>query len=157
MQYVIKVFYSPANATLSNGPFLYATGIATLILSTFFLVIEGMQLYQLRLHYFLEWENYLQMFTFWGTIAFVAAQLVARTTAVWQFGAVVFTCCWWKLILTLRDCPIFGIGGYITLLGVIIWRYLKLAPLPILLMASFGFPFYMLVAEVMLIHFSANA
>lgn len=139
--------------------FLYPAGVIILILSILFLTVESLQLYQLRFHYLLEWQNYLQLFVYIGAIVFVSAQFGASTNGcwcasegIWQLGAAVVMCCWCNLIVILKDYPFYNIGGHITLLFSICKRYLKLVYLPILLMASFGFSFYMLyvVAEVML-------
>lgn len=147
----------PANITGENGKFLYPAGVIILVLSTLFLIVELLQVHQLRVFYFLEWENYLQLFVFVGAIVFVSALFDASTSrcwcaseGIWQLGAAVVMCCWFNFILMLKDYPFYNIGGHITLLFNICKRYLKLVYLPILLMASFGFSFYMLyvVSEV---------
>ena len=121
-------------------------------------------MHQLRVYYFLEWQNYLQLFVFVGAIVFVSAQFAASTNrcwcaseGIWQLGAAVVTCSWCNFILVLKDYPFYNIGGHITLLLNICKRYLKLVYLPILLMASFGFSFYMLyVAKEVILYTNIN-
>ena len=153
----VTVEYFPASITDENGKFLYPAGVIILVLSTLFLIVELLQVHQLRAFYFLEWQNYLQLFVFVGAIVFISALFDASvgrcwcaSEGIWQLGAAVVMCCWFNFILMLKDYPFYNIGGHITLLFNICKRYLKLVYLPILLMASFGFSFYMLyvVSEV---------
>ena len=122
-------------------------------LAVLHITIELFQLYKRQHSYFYEWDNYLQMILFLGTIVFVLAQLYAGITncwcasgGVWQIGAAVLACSWFNLIVLFKSYPFCRIGGHITLLLNICRRYLELIYLPILLMASFGFSFYMLLA-----------
>ena len=62
----------------------------------------------------------------------------------WQLGAFVIFCAWFNLIVLLKNTPV--IGAPINLLFNICYNYLKLVYLPILLVVSFGLPFYMLFA-----------
>ena len=158
----VKCF--PADVTAENGKFLYPAGVIIIALSTLFLIVELLQVHQLRVYYFLEWQNYLQLFVFVGAIVFVSAQFAASTNrcwcaseGIWQLGAAVVTCSWCNFILVLKDYPFYNIGGHITLLLNICKRYLKLVYLPILLMASFGFSFYMLyVAKEVILYTNIN-
>ena len=69
------------------------------------------------------------------------------SAGIWQFGAAVVSCAWFNSIVMLKEFPLGSIGAYTTLLLTVCGRYLKLVFLPILLTATFGFPFYMLLVQ----------
>ena len=144
------------NITDERRYFIYSAGGVLLILATLHLMIELLQLYHLRRYYLSDWENYLQIFVFIGTLVFVSAQYYAgvancwcASKGMWQFGAAVVACSWCNLIVILRSCPFYSIGSYTTLLFNICWRYLRVIYLHILLIASFGFSFCMLLVDTM--------
>ena len=130
---------------VDNGNYLLIGGIITIILAGLHIAIEFLQIYQRGGNYFRDWENYLQLFIFTGSIAFVSTigrpcQCVEAQK--WQLGAFVIFCAWFNLIVLLKNTPV--LGAPINLLFNICYNYLKLVYLPILLVISFGLPFYML-------------
>lgn len=144
-----------ATAVLTDrrGIFLLSMGAVVITLAVLHITIELLQLIALQRSYFSEWDNYLQIILFLGTIVFVLAQLYAGITncwcasgGVWQIGAAMVACSWFNLIVLFKNFPHYGIGSHITLLLKICRRYLEVIYLPILLMVSFGFSFYMLLA-----------
>ena len=64
----------------------------------------------------------------------------------WQIGALAVFMAYFNFLLLLKGLPWFGV--YISMLLNIIKIFLKLAYLPILLILTFAFPFYMLFIRV---------
>ena len=144
------------NITDERRMFLYSAGGVLLILTALHLVIEFLQLKHLQCSYLTHWEHYLKIFVFIGTLVFVSAQYYAgiancwcASKGMWQFGAAVVACSWCNLVVLLKSFPLYSVGSYTTLLFTICWRYLKVIYLHILLIASFGFSFYMLLVDTM--------
>ena len=96
-------------------------------------------------YYFIHWDNYIQIFVFIGTIAFVydgSSACKCMSSSTWQLGAIVLALACLNFIIMLRCLPY--IGEPINLLILIIKNYIQLIYLPGLLIMSFGIPFYML-------------
>ena len=71
-----------------------------------------------------------------------ASNVCTCDSNIWQLGALVVALAWINLLFLLRCVP--SIGAPINLYIKIISSYVKLIYLPILLVGTFGFPFYML-------------
>ena len=126
-------------------PYLFVGGILVIILSILHIAIELLQIYQRGSDYFVDWENYLQLFVFSGAIAFAShfgSSCYCKTPSQWQLGALIILCAWFNLIVLLKNAPIIGVP--INLLFRICHKYITLLYLPILLVTSFALPFYML-------------
>ena len=83
-----------------------------------------------------------------GTIVFVSqfeTKCACEGSTIWQIGALVVAGAWFNLIVLLRCVP--TIGAPINLLFLIVHNYLTLVYLPVLLVVTFGIPFYMLFAR----------
>eukprot|EP00731_Ephydatia_muelleri_P025765 Em0017g848a len=138
-------FDVPPNSTINlNCTYQFGGAIIIIILAGLHLMFEIMQVVQHRLHYFRDWENYLELFIFTGSIVFTSnfeRQCHCIDESRWQLGAFVLFCGWLNFIVLLKDYP--TIGAPINLLFNICYKYIKLVYLPILLMISFALPFYM--------------
>ncbi len=110
------------------------------------LIFEVFQILKLRLKYFLDWVNYIEIILFIGSIifAFVFTETVCfcPTTFQWQIGALCVFLAWIDLIILMTKFPITGI--YVVMFMNIFYIFLKMAFLAILLILSFAFSFYML-------------
>ena len=139
--------------------FLYFAAILLMLMAVIYLVFEALQLFRRRLQYLLEYDNYVQVALFVCSFIFVVPTInnPCWCTAPWkwQFGAVAVFLGWLNCIILLRNWPVWGRPAAM-LLNVYL-NFAKLVYLPILLILTFGFPFYMMfvrnssVAEVYII------
>jgi len=131
-----------------NGKKTLLSGAAIIIstFSFFGIVVELFQMYYRRLRYFLEFENWMELYLYSSSIAFVVFGLVADCYCPhpwqWQFGAVTLLIAWLNLVLFLKKFPITGV--YVLMFTHILSTILKILLLPILFVVSFGLTFYML-------------
>ena len=110
------------------------------------LLFEVFQILKLRLKYFLDWVNYIEIILFIGSIifAFIFTETVCYcpTAFQWQIGALCVFLAWIDLIILMTKFPITGI--YVVMFMNIFYIFLKMAFLAVLLILSFAFSFYML-------------
>ena len=131
-----------------NGKKTLLSGAAIIIstFSFFGIVVELFQMYYRRLRYFLEFENWMELYLYSSSIAFVVFGLVADCYCPhpwqWQFGAVTLLIAWLNLVLFMKKFPITGV--YVLMFTHILSTILKILLLPILFVVSFGLTFYML-------------
>ncbi len=124
---------------------MVVTGAFITIFSVISLLLELFQLLNLQLHYFLDWNNYLELILFTGSIAFsfvFKQECFCPTSWQWQVGAFCVFLAWIDLLLLIKMVPIIGI--YVVMFQQIVFNFIKAAVLPLLLVLSFVFPFYML-------------
>lgn len=115
--------------------------IIIIFLASVLLFHEYFQMAAQQIYYFKEWENLIQVFVYIGAIVF-ASNFCGCNSNIWQLGALVVALAWFNMTLLLRCVP--SIGAPINLFILIITNYVKLIYLPILLVGTFGVPFYML-------------
>lgn len=117
-----------------------------MLIAVIYLVFEALQLFRRRLQYLLEYENYIQVALFICSFIFVVPTInnPCWCTAPWkwQFGVVAVFLGWLNCIILLRNWPVWGRPAAM-LLNVYL-NFAKLVYLPILLILTFGFPFYMM-------------
>ena len=122
-----------------NGGFVF-------LLSVISFGLEVFQLIKLRLRYFLDWINYLEVSLFIGSILFVSVfftnKCLCPASWQWQIGALCVFLAWIDLILLVRMVPVIGI--YVIMFITIVKNFLGVAFLAFFLVISFGFSFYML-------------
>ena len=131
------------------GGFLYFAAILLILVSIVYLVFEAIQLIRRRLQYLLEYENYIQVALFFCSIIYVVPTgdtCWCTPSWKWQIGVVAVFLGWLNCIILLRNWPVWGRPAAM-LLNVYL-NFAKLVYLPILLILTFGFPFYMMFVEV---------
>ena len=120
--------------------------IIIILFSLIRIIIEFVELYYLRLTYFIELENYLEVFLFVSSIIFVSYGLQSGCQCPaswqWQFGAVILLVAWLNLVLFLKKFPLTGV--YVLMFMDILFTILKIILLPALFVVSFGLTFYMI-------------
>ena len=127
--------------------FLYFAAVVCLIFDIIYLTLEVIQLARRRLRYVKEFDNYFQVVL--NLLALLFVFPVGHDNWVlpswrWQIGAIVIFLGWLNSIILLKSMPYFGVN--ITMLFSVGFNFLSLIYLPVLLMITFGFPFYMLLA-----------
>ncbi len=126
--------------------FLYSSAVICVIFSIIYLLLEVIQLLRRRLKYLQEMENYIQVVLCVLTLIFVFP--LGQNDWIlpswrWQIGAISIFFGWLNCIILLKNMPYFGVN--ITMLFSVYYNFLSLIYLPILLVLTFGFPFYMLL------------
>jgi len=125
---------------------LFVVAIIIILFSLIRIIIEFVELYYLRLTYFIELENYLEVFLFVSSIIFVSYGLQSGCQCPaswqWQFGAVILLVAWLNLVLFLKKFPLTGV--YVLMFMDILFTILKIILLPALFVVSFGLTFYMI-------------
>ena len=131
------------------GGFLYFAAIFLILVAIVYLVFEAIQLIRRRLQYLMEYENYIQVALFFCSIIYVVPagySCWCTPSWKWQIGVVAVFLGWLNCIILLRNWPVWGRPAAM-LLNVYL-NFAKLVYLPILLIFTFGFPFYMMFVEV---------
>ena len=139
------VLIMPINFAVMKQPYLFVGGILVIVLSILHIAIELQQIFQRAFDYFLDWENFLQLFVFSGAIASTSNfgyNCYCKTPSQWHLQALIIFCAWFNFIVLLKKSP--TIGAPIHLLFRICYKYITLIYLPILLVISFALPFHML-------------
>jgi len=131
-----------------NSSQAFLSGAAAIII-TFSLIriaIELFQIYYRHIRYFLEFENWMELYLYSSSIAFVGFGLAANCQCPepwqWEFGAVTLLIAWLNLVLFLKKFPLTGV--YVLMFIHILQTILKMLLLPILFVISFGLTFFML-------------
>ena len=129
-----------------NLGFLIAAAIIIIAFSMIRIFVELFQVYYRHFGYFLEFENWMELYLYSSSIAFVAFGLAADCQCTepwqWEFGAVTLLIAWLNLVLFLKKFPLTGV--YVLMFTHILTTILKILLLPILFVISFGLTFYML-------------
>ena len=116
------------------------TGVARLIF------IELFQCVMTGYHYFLSFENYIELLAYLSSIIFVShfgTNCWCPTNWQWQLGALGVFLAWINLILFLKRMPLLGI--YVLMLNTILHTFLKFALIAFLFVVAFGTAFYMIL------------
>jgi len=116
------------------------------VLSCVNLILEGIQVFNRKLQYFIDWQNYVEISLSSLTISFVLSVrfngCYCPNASQWQLGCVVIFIGWIDLIILMKSIPFLAIS--INMLFSITQSFLKLAFLPVVLIISFGIPLYLL-------------
>jgi len=136
------------NTLTGNDNKRFLTGAAVVIITfvVIRMIVELIQIYYVHLRYVLEFDNWMELYLYFSTIAFVAIGLAADCQCPepwqWEFGAVTLLIAWLNLVLFLKKFPLTGV--YVLMFTHILRTILKMLLLPILFIVSFGLTFYML-------------
>ena len=136
--------------------FLISSAVIVILICIFYLLLEPYQLYRRGpWKYFIDPANYFQVLTYSCVIIFVFP--VGHTCWCypswrWQIGALSIFMAWINNFILLKPIP--HIGKPITMLFNVYFNFLKLIYLPILLILTFAFPFYMLFLALFEVIFS---
>ena len=129
-----------------NEAFLVGAAIVIITFSIIRIAIEAFQIYYRHLLYFRESENWMELYLYSSSVAFVVFGLAADCQCPeswqWEFGAVTILMAWLNLVLFLKKFPLTGV--YVLMFTHILQTILKMLLLPILFVVSFGITFYML-------------
>ena len=129
-----------------TSTFLYISATLTIIFSISYLLLELFQLKQRGLKkYFTDLENYFDVATYVSVIIFVfpfGHTCWCYPSWKWQTGALAVFLTWIHNFIFLKHIP--TAGQPIAMLFNVYIKFLKLLYLPILLIFTFGLPFYML-------------
>ena len=140
---VVCLYTDLSNAT-SN--FLSIATVLLVILSCINLTLEGLQIFNRKLKYFSEWQNYVELSLSTLTIVFVLSvrfnDCFCSNASQWQLGSVVIFLAWVNLILLMKSIPFVAIS--INMLISIMNSFIKLVFLSMLLIVSFGIPLFLL-------------
>lgn len=119
-----------------------------ILFAIMYLILEVTQGIRRRGKYLKEYENYLQVVLFLLVIIFVfpvGHECWCYPSWRWQIGALAVFLAWFNSLTLLKDLPIFG--QPVTMLFNVYLNFIKLIYLPILLILTFAFPFYMLLVR----------
>lgn len=132
--------------TKSQTTFLTFSAVTVILTCIFFLLVEVYQLYRRGpKKYFTDSLNYFQDITYICVIIFVfpvGYECWCYPSWKWQIGALALFLAWMNNFALLKDIP--HVGKPITMLFNVYINFLLLIYLPILLILTFAFPFYML-------------
>ena len=130
----------------------YFLSIATIIIAALCsinLFLEGLQIIKRKLKYFMEWRNYVEISSSSLAICFVLSMrfndCYCPSASEWQLGSVAIFLAWIDLILLINAIPFVALS--INMLISIMKSFLKFIFLPLLLIVSFGIPFFLLFHE----------
>ena len=125
--------------------FLIGSSVLILIASICFLLLELYQLCQRGPKYFKDIENYFDVATYLCVMIFVfplGHKCWCYPSWRWQIGALAVFLAWTNTFLLLKHIPF--IGQPIKMLFNVYTTFLTLIYMPVLLILTFAFPFYML-------------
>ena len=118
-----------------------------MLLSVVNLIVEGLQALSRKLDYLKKWDNYMQLTIPALTISFLISNkfhdCFCPSGLQWQLGSLVVFLAWFNFILLMRSIPFTAIP--INMLFSITRSFLKVIALPVLLIASFGIPLFLLL------------
>ena len=107
---------------------------------------ETFQLYHTSSIYFLNHENFIDLYLYASSIAYMAFSLSADCQCLktwqWEFGATTLLIAWLNLLLVLKTIPYFG--EYILMFMHISGKIVKALIPAALFLVAFGLTFYML-------------
>ena len=140
--------YNSCKLCSGNGKKAFLSGAAVLIItfSMIRIAVEAFQIYYRHFRYFLDIDNWMELYLYTSSIAFVGFGLAADCECPhpwqWEFGAVTLLIAWLSLVLFLKKFPLTGV--YVLMFIHILNTILRIILLPILFVISFGLTFYML-------------
>ena len=130
--------------------YLSSSSVIIIIFCAFYLLLEVSQLFHRGLKkYFIDrenpFQNYYQLVTYVSVIIFVSPVnhiCWCFPSWKWQIGALAVFLVWINNFVLLKHVP--HVGSNVATLFNIYLNFIKLIYLPILLILTFAFPFYML-------------
>ena len=138
---LIVAGFSDARSNFSSTATIFLV-----ILSCINLTLEGLQVFNRKLKYFTEWQNYVEISLSTLTISFVLSvrfnDCFCPNASQWQLGSVVIFLAWANLILLMKSIPFVAIS--INMLISIMNSFVKLVFLSVLLIVAFGIPLFLL-------------
>ena len=124
---------------------------AVIVIITALLTLSNEVFHQLlvkRLHYFLEWVNWMELILYLCCIIFVSMPnwtCPCVSSWQWQVGIVAVLLAWFDFIVFTSNFAYIGI--YVTVFIEICKTFLKLGLLTLLLIVTFGITFYMIFSN----------
>ena len=128
--------------------FIFVSAIIIIFFSLIRLMMEVLQLIQLRLRYLLDWVNWIECTLFVCAIIFAwifHTDCYCPFEWQWQIGAGAVFLGWMDLIIFLRKLPLTGI--FVVMFVDIFYTFLKMIVLSFLLVIAFSLAFYMAFFE----------
>ena len=126
---------------------LYFAAVMVIITAVARLIfIELFQCVMTGYHYFLSFENYIEVLAYLSSIIFVShfgTNCWCPANWQWQLGALGVFLAWINLILFLKRMPLLGI--YVLMLNTILHTFLKFALIAFLFVVAFGIAFNMIL------------
>ena len=142
--YICKIYISGTED--HERTFLRAAAIIVIIFAAIRSLFEAVQLVGKRLYYFLEWENWMELFLFVASVIFVSSGLqsgcLCPESWQWQLGSLALFIAWLNMVLFLKKFPLTGI--YVLMFVDVFQTFMRMILLSILFVVSFGIAFYML-------------
>ena len=130
------------------GGFLYFAAVILMLIALIYLTVEVLQMIRRKLQYLTEYDNYIQVALFICSFIFVVPtghDCWCTPSWKWQIGVFAVFLGWLNCIILLQNWPVWGRPAAM-LLNVYL-NFAKLVYLPILLILTFGFPFYMMFVQ----------
>ena len=133
--------------------FFYLDAIVLILNTIIYLLFELTQLYNQRLDYLLDVENYVQVVMFLSVIIF--AFPVGQNSCwclpgwKWQIGALAVFLAWVNLLLLIRYLPWWKVGERSTMLFNVYLNFVQSLYLPVILLLTFAIPMYMIFVDTM--------
>ena len=145
--YMYKISFADTTAELKA--FLIVSSAIVLLLAVARLFFETIQFITKRLSYLTDWINWVEIIQYVTTIIFVVVYSTDNFCVLnwqWQIGVISIFLGWINLILFVSKLPFVGI--YVLIFIKISMTFLKMLLLTILLIVSFGIPFFMVFFDV---------
>ena len=128
--------------------FLYISAAVTILIAVLRLAEEMIRICKHPLEYLLGWANLKKPVLYTSSIIFTfvfATPCLCVYSWQWQTGAVAVFLGWIELTVFLLKWPVTGV--YLLMFGNMVLSFFKVAILALLLVITFGLPFYMLLFE----------
>ncbi len=138
-----------AATTSGLSAFLIVSSAIVLALAVGRFLFEIFQLCTKRLSYITDWVNWVELAQYVSTIIFVVVyntECLCVLNWQWQFGVISIYLGWTNLILFVSKLPFVGI--YVLILIKISITFVKMLILTMLLIVSFGIPFFMIFSDM---------
>ena len=124
----------------------FAAVVVIIIAAARLLLVEFSQILMLKFHYFLNFENYIELLVYLSSIIFVSqfgTNCWCPTNWQWQLGSLGVFLAWLNFILFLKRVPLLGI--YVLMFIAIFRTFLRFAVIAILFVFAFCLSFYMVL------------
>lgn len=141
--------FNLAATTAELKAFLIASSAIVLLVAVARVFFEMIQLVTKRLSYLTDWVNWVEVIQYVTTIIFVVVYNTDSFCVLdwqWQIGVISIFLGWINLILFISKLP--GVGIYVLILVKISITFFKMLLLTMLLIVSFGIPFFMVFFDV---------
>ena len=143
---IIMIVLFNTDSSRVERHFLSIVTVIVVALCCINLCLEGLQIIKRKLKYFREWRNYVEISVSSLAISFVLSMrfndCYCPNATQWQLGSATIFLAWIDLILLINAIPFVALS--INMLISIIKSFLRFIFLPVLLVVSFGIPFYLL-------------